>query len=55
MRYKLEKDGEWIQPRMRNYYVSCCDCKLTHRINFRLVPRENDKYKIQFQAFRIKK
>ena len=64
MRYKIQKAGDWIQPRMKNYYVSCCDCGLAHRINFRLVPYGSpdpfsggykSKRKIQFQVFRVKK
>jgi len=55
MRYKIQEDGEWVQPRMKNYYMSCCDCGLAHRINFRLIPYGTHKHKIQFQAFRIKK
>lgn len=55
MRYIVRKDGEWVQPRMKNFYLSCCGCKLAHRINFRLVPYGKNKRKIQFQAFRCKK
>ena len=51
MRYTKAKDDEWIQPRMKNYYMKCCDCGLVHRLNFRLVGKE---HKIQFQATRIK-
>lgn len=50
MRYKPVVDGEWVQPRVRNYYLKCCDCGLVHRMNFR---RKKDK--TQFQAFRLKK
>jgi len=34
--YKVQ-DKEWVQPRMRNYIMGCCDCGLVHRVNFRIV------------------
>lgn len=40
-------DGEWSRPVQRGYYVSCCDCGLTHRLNFRVVRGE-----VQVQSFR---
>jgi len=43
---------DWISPIHKRYQVSCCDCGLVHRLNFRLVPYGKGKYKIQFQAFR---
>ena len=46
------QSGEWVQPRRRGYWMKCCDCGLVHRMNFRLVPYGQGKYKIQFQAFR---
>ncbi len=50
MRYKNAKDGEWILLKRKNNYFSCCDCKLAHKVNFRI---KNGK--IEIQAFRIKK
>lgn len=41
-------DGEWITVPMRGYKEQCCDCALTHRMNFRI----NDKGKIEIQTFR---
>ena len=56
MRYKVATNGEWIQPRRKSYYMQCCDCGLTHRLNFRLLSRGRGRgYKIQFQAFRLPK
>ena len=46
------QSGEWVQPRRRGYWMKCCDCGLVHRMNFRLVPYGQGKFKIQFQAFR---
>jgi hypothetical protein len=41
-------DGEWIEPLPQTgHKMKCCDCGLTHTINFRV---ENGK--VQFQAFR---
>lgn len=50
MNYHKVADGDWVQPRRKNYYLRCCDCGLSHRLNFRI---KNGK--IQFQAFRINK
>lgn len=46
-RLKPAKDGEWIKPQMKNYYLGCCDCGLVHRMDFRIVDNE-----LYFRAFR---
>lgn len=49
--YPSIPDGEWQEPTPQTGYLwQCCDCGLTHRINFEVV---GDK--VQFQAFRDKK
>ena len=53
MRLKQQFDGEWVFPRRRNYYIKCCDCGLTHRINFLLIKHGKGK-RIALQAFRVK-
>ena len=53
MRYHQVIDGEWIQPRRKNYYMKCCDCGLVHKVDFRLVKRGNG-FSIQFKPKRIK-
>ena len=52
MRYKQVFDGEWIQPRRKNYYAKCCDCGLVHKIEFRLVGTKKRRI-IQLRAKRI--
>lgn len=48
MKYVQVYDGEWIEPKPQTgHKITCCDCGLTHTINFRIV-----KGKVQFQAFR---
>lgn len=66
MRFKKEKDGEWVQPKMRGYLMKCCDCGLVHKIDFRVLRMTSRKpggYKVgrratghyvQFRAFRVK-
>lgn len=55
-KFKNVKAGAWQQPRMKNYFLACCDCGLIHRMNFRVVIGKTDgKAKVQFQAFRAKK
>lgn len=41
------KEGEWVFPRRRGYKLVCCDCGLTHILNFRI---RNGH--IEFQAFK---
>jgi hypothetical protein len=51
MKYLQVYDGDWIEPKPQNgHKVTCCDCGLVHKINFRVV-----KGKVQFQAFRDNK
>lgn len=50
-RFKRVENGEWVQPVRRGYKLMCCDCGLTHTLNFRLRPRSGGRV-IQFQAFR---
>lgn len=46
--------GTWIQPPRRGFKMTCCDCGLTHRFNFRLVSyAEGKRHTIQFQVFRM--
>jgi len=46
-KYPSVHSGEWIQPIRKGYKMSCCDCGLVHRVNFRLKGG-----RIQLQAFR---
>lgn len=37
--------SRWIQPRMDNYILVCCDCGLAHRMEFkafRIIKRRKD-------------
>lgn len=54
MKYRTIKNGEWVRPVRRGYYMRCCDCGLVHRFNFKLIKWAAGK-KILFQAFRLKK
>jgi hypothetical protein len=47
MRYYVQEDGEWFEPR-GNYKQSCCDCGLVHAMQFRV----NKNGRIEFRAFR---
>jgi len=35
----------WVQPRMRDYKIECCDCGSTHHMVFRVVDGH-----VQFRA-----
>lgn len=46
-RVERETDGwtRWVQPRMDNYILVCCDCGLAHRLQFkafRIIKRRKD-------------
>jgi hypothetical protein len=41
------RQGSWEKPVHRGYYLSCCECGLTHRMNFRVVDGM-----VEFQVFR---
>lgn len=45
---------EWVKPRRKYYYMKCCDCGLTHKMEFRLIKRGQRGY-IFFRAKRVKK
>lgn len=47
MRYVQQYEGEWFAPRMKRWFMRCCDCGLTHIMNFRLIGKQ-----IQIQAYR---
>lgn len=46
-RYQQAYNGEWIQPVRRGYLMRCCDCKLVHILDFRIIGG-----RIQFRAHR---
>lgn len=52
MRYRQVQDGEWVKPRMRKYYMQCCDCGLVHKIDFKVF-HHGRGHKILFRASRI--
>lgn len=54
MRHEQVEAGQWVQPIRRGYKLVCCDCRLVHRVNFRLVKRGH-RHWIQLQAFRDEK
>lgn len=47
LRGKQLKQRQWEKPVHRGYYLSCCECGLTHRFNFRVRNRM-----VEFQVFR---
>lgn len=47
-RLPLIKDGVWQNPVQRGYVLECCDCRLRHRMDFRVRGKT-----VQFRAWRI--
>lgn len=37
MKYGQRYDGDWVKPVMKGYRIMCCDCKLVHVIDFKVV------------------
>lgn len=35
--------GEWVKPVMQEYEMTCCDCGLTHSIDFKIVRRIDEE------------
>ena len=50
MKYDQPEEGEWIFPVMEGYKMSCCDCGLVHKIDFRIC--EDEPKRIEFRVFR---
>ena len=51
-RFRVEKEvangwSRWVQPVKRGYLMSCCDCGLVHRMDFRIAGE-----RVQFRAQR---
>ena len=36
MKYSNLKDNEWITPLYKEFTMICCNCGLTHKVNFRI-------------------
>ena len=51
--YYEPEPGEWITPVMNGYKMSCCDCGLTHSLNFQIFYDEKkETLRLRFQVFR---
>lgn len=50
VKFKKQKDGEWVQPKMKGYLMGCCDCGLVHAVDFKITGEK----KIQFRASRAR-
>ena len=33
---KHEYNGGWVQPIMKGFFITCCDCGLKHSYDFRI-------------------
>lgn len=51
--FTKRKAGEWVQPVMRGFYHKCCDCGLVHRMNFKVIIRNNGVARVLMQAFLV--
>lgn len=43
-------DGQWVRPVHRDFRLACCDCGLTHRMDFRVRGKA-----VEFRATRLKR
>jgi len=44
-KYDHPSAGDWVLPVRRGYRLACCDCGLTHIVNFRV---KNRRVEVQF-------
>lgn len=51
MKYRREKDGDWVWPVMEKYRLMCCDCGLVHDVEF-VVTEVDGKPAVAFRARR---
>ena len=42
--------GEWVTPQRNSFLIRCCDCGLTHRMDFRIQRRGKHRL-IQMRVF----
>lgn len=53
------KEGVWVWPKMSGYKMQCCDCGLTHKLDFIAVDAETgeplNNIAVVFRAYRINK
>ena len=58
MSIKQVKDGEWIQPVAHGYRLQCCDCGLTHKLDFAVADSDGEllnDVKVYFRAYIVEK
>jgi hypothetical protein len=36
MKYEEVKEDEWVRPIIEGYKMSCCDCGLVHKLDFKI-------------------
>lgn len=41
--YQQITEGEWIEPQRKAFVDQCCDCGLTHVIDFEVVDKNKNK------------
>jgi hypothetical protein len=46
-RYHHAEDGEWLRPKPGIHKMRCCDCGLTHQMEYRIVDG-----RVEFRAVR---
>lgn len=53
------KEGEWVKPVMHAYKLECCNCGLTHTVDFLVVDKESgdilNDLEVVFRAYRVNK
>ncbi len=60
MTVKTLKEGEWAYPALSGYELECCDCGLTHKLDFIVLRTGGTKaivngVEIAFRAYRVEK
>jgi nitrate/TMAO reductase-like tetraheme cytochrome c subunit len=43
------RDGEWVRPALEDYLFECCNCHVTHRMDFRVTEERG----LEMRGFRV--
>ena len=51
MKYPTAQEGDWFRPKMKGFKFMCCDCRLVHTMDFKVI-RWGKGHKVIFRIFR---
>jgi hypothetical protein len=51
----MNKPNKWVTPKRKGYQMECCNCGLTHAVDFRINRKYKNRDIIQFRVTGAKK